>query len=146
MSTSFASPPAAAAFTKSWLFPAADAARLRAFACDFQKPFWGAPFAVHGNTRTVTLPPYAGSAVITETLLTHHAAGYRYGMQGAKNIEGYLGSFTVEEADRGQVRLIWHIAFTYRRGSKALVEVAKLFARTTPAMSRALKAEFGRPA
>ena len=141
MTSSLNSPAASAEFTKSWVFPAADADRLQAYACDFEKPFW-ADFAVQGNTRTITLPPYAGGVVATETLRQHDAAGYEYGMQGVENIAAYTGSFAVEAAGEEQVRLVWRIAFTYRRGSKALVRVAKLFARATPVMTKALRGEF----
>jgi hypothetical protein len=48
----------------------------------------------------------------------------------------------VEAAGEEQVRLVWRIAFAYRRGSKALVRVAKLFARATPLMTKALRGEF----
>lgn len=127
-----------ATFVKSWLFPATQREALLAYACRFDRPFW-AQFTVAHDTRTVHLPSYAGGVLITETLQEHGPEGYRYTMTGVPNVRDYQGWFTVEAAGPEQVRLTWKIAFGYQRGTKALVAVAKVFARTAPVMTKALR-------
>lgn len=101
-------------FSRSWRFPAAVAAAVQGYACQFQKPFW-ASFKVKGDTRTIQV---AGldpadpnkSVTFTETLTEASASGYRYAMTGYPGILNYRGSFEASVAG-DWATLTWSCSF-----------------------------------
>ncbi|UOQ72690.1 hypothetical protein [Hymenobacter cellulosilyticus] len=115
---------------------------MAAYACQFSKPFWGAPFTFQGNTRTVALPPFAGSVTITETLQAQTPSSNEYTMTGLPQIDSYFGSFALTPTGPDTARLTWQIRFAFQ-DSAALLIVAQLFAGASSAMTSALQQEFG---
>jgi hypothetical protein len=133
--------PPVATFEQSWQFPVALQAAVAAYACQFTKPFW-ADFTFHGNQRTTTLPPFAGSAVITETLREQTATGNRYTLTGLAHIEEYAGSFELTKHGALHVRLTWRVSCSYQ-DADAIAVVARVFAGGSLLMTTALQKQFG---
>lgn len=133
-----------ATFEQSWDFPVAQRKEIAAYACQFAKPFWGASFTFHGNTRSAQLPSFAGSAVITETLRTQTRTRNDYTMTGLAHIDHYHGSFVLKSNGPNQVRLIWQVRLAFQN-VEALVIVAQLFAAVSSSMTGALQKAFGLP-
>ncbi|RTQ49694.1 hypothetical protein EJV47_12840 [Hymenobacter gummosus] len=133
--------PPTVTFEQSWQFPAALQSEVAAYACQFYQPFWG-QFTFHGNQRTATLPPFAGSAVITETLVEQTATGNSYTLVGLPGITDYVGSFELTPQRGGKhVRLRWRVRCRYQ-STDALTVVAQVFAGGSGLMTTALQQQF----